>query len=272
MSGGELDEVADELYRLPLSAFTSTRDARAAQAARSGDRERSAAIKKLRKPTTGAWLANLLAHERPDDVERLIELGADLRTAQGRLAGDDLRRLSQQRHELVAALSAEAGRLAGAGGQAAGEAALGELVETLEAALSDEGAAMTLRTGRLTTRLQHTGLGFGDVTAGVPAKAASAPTSTGHRGNTPDANRRRQARAGAVEARRRLAQQRAVRERAEREVDRVTARIGELEEEARSVRAEAERARKALRAARAKERQAEKADERAQADLRRIEP
>ena len=66
-----VDEIADELYRLPLSEFTSSRDARAAEAARAGDRELSAAVKKLAKPTTGAWLANLLAHERPDDVENL---------------------------------------------------------------------------------------------------------------------------------------------------------------------------------------------------------
>ncbi|MDE3087212.1 MAG: hypothetical protein KGJ77_10660 [Acidobacteriota bacterium] len=282
-----LDEAADELYRLPLPEFTTTRDARAAEAARAGDRELSAAIKKLRKPTTGAWLANLLAHARPDDVGRLIDLGAALRSAQGRLAGDDLRRLSQQRRELVSGLSAEATRLARDAGTAAGEAAVGELEETLEAALSDEAAAEALRSGRLTARLAHAGLGFGGVgTVGErpgPKKAGASARveAVGGRGGSSastrrktggvDATRLRQAGAVAVEARRRLTSRRAGRERAEREVDRLGSRMEALEEDLRSVRSEAGEARTALRAARAEEQQAEKAERRAEADLRRLE-
>ena len=253
-----LDEVADELYRLPLPAFTATRDARAAEAARAGDRELAAAVKKLRKPTTGAWLANLLAHERPDDVGRLVDLGAALRSAQGRLAGDDLRRLSQERRDVVTALSAEATRLGRDTGSAVGESAVRELEETLEAALSDDGAAEVLRAGRLTVRLAHTGLGLGGVAAG------------GQRSDGPDATRLRQAREAAVEARRQATSRRAVRERAEREVERLRTRVDELEEELRSVRSEAEEARQALRAARAEEQRAERAERRAEADLRRL--
>lgn len=248
------EEIADELYRLPRSAFTATRDARAADAARAGDRTLAAAIKKLRKPTTGAWLANLLAHERPDEVARLIELGADLRSAQGRLAGDDLRRLSQRRQELVAALAAEASRLARQAGQAAGESVVGELQGTLEAALADEDAAEALRSGRLTTGVRRAGIG--------PAPGAAAAPASG---------RLREAKSAAVEARRQVAQRRAIRERAEREVDRLAQRVGELEAELRSVRAGADQARKALREAKAHEGRAQRSEARTEGQLRRLE-
>jgi hypothetical protein len=75
----DLDTVADELYGLPPDAFTPTRDTRAADARSAGDRGLAAAITKLRRPTTGAWLANLLARERSDQVSELLDLGAEMR-------------------------------------------------------------------------------------------------------------------------------------------------------------------------------------------------
>lgn len=276
---GVLEELADELYRLPLSEFTSNRDARAAEATRAGKRALAGAIKKLRKPTVGAWLANVLAHERPEDVEKLTVLGAAMRSAQGRLAGGDLRRLSRQRQELVQALGDEAARLGRQAGQTVGAPAVVELQETLEAALSDDDAGRALRQGRLTARLQHAGLGLGDVAAAGPeaalakeSRASAGPRSASRRpadGDAPD--RLRAAKAGAVEARRQATERRADRQRAEREGERLAARLVELEEELRSARADADRARKVLRTARAEEQAAATAEERAEEELRRLE-
>ena len=60
------------MARLP-SEFTSRRDALAAEARRAGDRALAAEVKKLRRPTTGAWLANLLVRQRRDEVAQLLD-------------------------------------------------------------------------------------------------------------------------------------------------------------------------------------------------------
>jgi hypothetical protein len=156
--------VADELYALAPPEFTSRRDGRAAEARKAGDKALAAEIKRLRRPTTGAWLANLLARERPDQVGELLDLGTALRQAQATLAVNDLRRLSQERHRVLTALSREAHDLAGRRGQVVSDAVAKEVEATLEAALADADAGEALRAGRLTTGLHYSGLGLvGDV-------------------------------------------------------------------------------------------------------------
>ncbi len=171
-NGIDLDTVADELYGSLPSEFTSRRDALAAEARRAGDRALAAEVKKLRRPTTGAWLANLLVRERRDEVAQLLDLGSALRQAQATLATGDLRRLSQERHRLLTKLEQDAGHLADRHGQAVSGAVAQELADTLEAATADPDAADALRAGRLTTGLHYSGLGPGlvsvpDVDAGM---------------------------------------------------------------------------------------------------------
>jgi hypothetical protein len=178
----ELDSVADQLYGLTPREFTSARDRLAAEARDAGDRDLAAGIKKLRRPTVAAWLANLLTRQRPDDIDRLIALGQGLREAQEQLDADELRQLSQQRHLVVGGLVDAARELAAAvGGAGAGgrersgpplsESVARELQETLEAAMSDPNAAEALRSGRLTTAISYSGLGFDH--AGEVATAAA---------------------------------------------------------------------------------------------------
>ena len=156
--GIDVGTVADALYGLLPSEFTAQRDARAAEARRSGDRALAGDIKKLRRPTTGAWLANLLVRERPDEVAQLLELGAALRQAQSALAAGDLRKLSQERHRRLGDLEKEGRDLADRHGQPVSAVVAQELSATLEAALADPGAADALRAGRLTTGLHYSGL------------------------------------------------------------------------------------------------------------------
>ncbi len=156
----DIDTVAGELYGLAPSEFTARRDALAAEARRAGDKALAAEIKKLRRPTAGAWLANLLTRERGQQVAGLLDLGAALRAAQAKLAPDDLRRLSLERHHQVAELEREARGLASQHGQTVSDAAAQELAATLEAALADEDAANALRAGRLTTGVHYSGLGL----------------------------------------------------------------------------------------------------------------
>lgn len=169
----DIDGVADELYALDPGEFTAARTEREKQAKAEGDKELAKAIHQLRKPTVTAWLANLLARERPDSLAPLKELGAHLREAQQALQGDELRELGRQRQRLVYALVTEARQLAAARGQKVAEGVVRELEQTLEATLADPAVADTVVAGRLTTAVQHAGFGPGGVLAG-PAR--SGPT------------------------------------------------------------------------------------------------
>ncbi len=171
------DDVVDELYGLLPSEFTAARDARASEARKAGDRERAEALKQLRRPTAGAFLANVLVRERREDLDTLLELGTAMRQAQAEGEGGQLRRLSQERRQSIARLAKEAGRLAGERGQEAGAGAVRELEDTLEAAVADTEAAAALRSGRLTTALRFSGFGSVDLTAAVAVAPTSAPTA-----------------------------------------------------------------------------------------------
>lgn len=150
----DLDSVSDELYALPRDGFVAARDERAREARSEGDRALATEIGRLRKPSTAAWLANLLAREQPEEIDGLVELGDALRRAHSELDGEALRRLSGQRHELVAALAGQARRLGRSAGQAVSEGVSRELEDTFTAALGDPDAARALAAGRLTSGLQ----------------------------------------------------------------------------------------------------------------------
>jgi hypothetical protein len=168
----DLSTVASELYGLPPGEFVSVRDAKATEARRAGDRELAQAIKQLRRPTTGAWLTNLLVRERRDRVNELLDLGDDMRRAQSDLDGDDLRRLSKLRSQLVAALGGEAERIARAHGHVMNAPILHEIEATLEAAVADRAAGEALVSGNLTISLQYSGFGSVDLTGVVAAPAS----------------------------------------------------------------------------------------------------
>jgi len=162
-----LDEVADELYALPPEDFTAARAARVKAARAAGDRALATAIGTLRRPTTGAWVVNTLARERADRLAELLDLGEQLRAAQERLVGAELRRLSEQRREVVAGLTREAAELATARGHRPSDAVAREVETTLDAALADEAAGAAARSGRLTTALAYAGMGPVDLEGAV---------------------------------------------------------------------------------------------------------
>ncbi len=177
----DLDAVAEELYGLPREEFVAARTRYQSQARRAGARELAAGIRSLAKPSVSAWLANQLVRERREDLVPLLDLGAGLREATRRLAGDQLRELSRQRQQLVAMLTHTGGEIGRARGYRVSDAALRGLEDTLQAALADESAACKLLTGRLTEALRHTG--FGELASrsaspGKPTLGASDPSPT----------------------------------------------------------------------------------------------
>ncbi|MGO9343535.1 MAG: hypothetical protein ACLP6E_13610 [Acidimicrobiales bacterium] len=280
----DLATVAYELYGLPPGEFVSVRDARAAQAKAAGDRELAQAVKQLRRPTTGAWLANLLVRERREQVTELLDLGDDMRRAQHDLAGDDLRRLSQRRRQLVSVLGEEAWVIAAEHGHQMNESSLHEVEATLEAAVADGAAGEALLSGSLTVALSYSGFGSVDLT-GVVAAPAARPSRSPRPQRTsraqaeearPVADRRRQKRIEEAEEQlgasraRVVAGGRAVAEAddhlstAQQERARLEEHMSDLENQLRRLRGDLEHAKRA-------ERDARKARDLADRELRKLQ-
>jgi len=223
----DLDAVATELYGLAPVDFTRTRDTRASEAKKAGDRELARAIGKLRRPNVGAWLANVLVRERLDKVQSMLELGAAIRQAQAQLSKDKLQKLQKERRLAIAALLDDAAHLARDRGESISGAAARELEATLEAALLDPEAATALKAGVLTTGLRYAGLG-GDVATDEPSGSGnnSEPATTVGRAEKSDLGLppADNTRLGAAEAQRELEAHLA---EAEREADEGKRRVEE---------------------------------------------
>ena len=168
----ELKSATQELYRVTPAQFIAARDAMAAEARRAGNPELASSLKKLRKPSVGAWLANLLVREQSSDVEHLVVLGAELRTPTRKLEGQQIRRVSKEKSDAISKLVRDAKSRASRTGQSVSAAAAEELETTLEAAFADPRAAESLLDGRLIGGLHYSGLGFGE------QSAAGSPTGT----------------------------------------------------------------------------------------------
>lgn len=175
-----------ELYGLPPEQFTAARNQLAITLRDAGDPVGSATVKGLPKPTIAAWLANRLVRIAPDQIAELTEFGEQIRDAHS--AGDRLRlkQLTPRRHKLVQQLVNVARDDAQAAGRVITDAVAKRLTETLDAAVVDPRAAQLLRTGRLTSALQHVGFGVVDE-SGVPAAVQPLRRSTarGARPRTP---------------------------------------------------------------------------------------
>jgi hypothetical protein len=168
----DLMAAADELYSLRPEEFVARRTSLAAEAKDAGDKSLVAEIKKLAKPTTAAWVVNMLVRHEPDQVEQVLELGAALREAQASMAGEELRQLGRQRRQLTSAVTREARELAAELGQKVGDPVADQVEGTLHAAMVDEDAAQAVRTGLLVKPLAVAGTEATDVVSAVAVPAA----------------------------------------------------------------------------------------------------
>lgn len=173
LSGSGLLGVADELYGLGLPEFTPARDARA-KAVKAEDAALSRAVKALRKPSTAAWVVNLLVRHETEQVEQVLAMGAALREAQANLAGEELRALTRQRRQLTAAVTTRARQLAAEHGLKVTAAVADQVEATLTAAMVDEGCAHAVRSGLLVAALASTGVESVD-----PGSAVALPEALG---------------------------------------------------------------------------------------------
>jgi hypothetical protein len=150
-----LAAIADDLYSLPPAEFIAARGVQVKEAA--GDRELASRLKELRKPAPAAWVVNLLVRERRDEIEELLDLGAELRAAQSSLDRAEITRLAKERRTVVTALARAGGAIAAEAGQKVQPAVVDAVADTLDAALADAEAADAIRTGRLLRPLQTIG-------------------------------------------------------------------------------------------------------------------
>src|SRR6476619_4156171 len=169
--------VADELYGLALPEFTPARDARA-KALKADDADLARRVKALRKPSTAAWVVNLLVRREAEQVEQVLAVGTALREAQAAMSGEELRTLTRQRRQLTAAVTTQARRVAAAAGVKVTTAVSDQVEATLTAAMVDEGCAAAVRSGLLVTGLATTVLDAVEHGAAVAVPEALGVTAT----------------------------------------------------------------------------------------------
>jgi len=157
MPGDALTAIAAELYGLLPDEFTAARNERS-RAARGDDRDLAARIQDLKRPSPPAWLVNQLVRHRPDQLDAVLELGAELRAAQDDLDAAQLAQLAKQRRQLVSAVAHDAAELAEELGNPVRGPVLDAVAQTLQAAMSDVAAAAAVRSGRLVRGLEAVGL------------------------------------------------------------------------------------------------------------------
>jgi hypothetical protein len=123
----------------------------------------------------------------PDQVSALAD---QLRTAQERLSGEDLRTLGRQRQELVSGLVARARGLAkDAGRSVTGSVLDTEVESSLRAALADPDVAREVLSGQLTHATEFTGFG-------APSPAGDRGSKTTTKASGPARNQGKPGKAG----------------------------------------------------------------------------
>jgi len=141
----DFEDAAEQLYAADREEFTALRTRLATEAA---DADTRAAIGALAKPTTAGWLVNQLARRHPDEVAELVDLGAALRDAHARLAGDEIRTLSGTRTTVLRGLMRTVRTLPD---RVPGDSVLREVEDILTTTLANETAARVVALGRVTS-------------------------------------------------------------------------------------------------------------------------
>jgi hypothetical protein len=169
----ELDSEIDRLYGVPLDEFVKDRDELAKRLRREGEREAAEQVKKLRKPSAGAWALNQAVRRRRKETDALLAAGERLRAAHESLmsGGDqaELREAMGEERGLASALADCAEAIASETGKS-GPALRERVRSTLHAATVDEEAREELSNGRFVREREAVGLGPFGAAPAVPAR------------------------------------------------------------------------------------------------------
>ncbi|MGV0676504.1 hypothetical protein [Mycolicibacterium fortuitum] len=202
------DDELDSLYRIRPEEFTARRKELAAAARKRGDAEAAKAIAAARRPTTAAWVVNLLALTDATVRPKLSDLHEALSAAHAAMDGQRIRELSTAQRVLVQDLA----RVGFAAAELSDPTAAlrDDVTGTLQAAIADP--EVTARLGRLARAEEWSGFGDFGVSSAVITRtrsdAGSATASTPPPAKEPspadtgaieEARRRREAAASEVD-------------------------------------------------------------------------
>lgn len=165
MAGDELEE----LYGVPPGEFTALRTRLVAAAKKRGDAAAAKRIAAARKPTTAAWVVNLLVQTNEDAKQSLADLGDRLRAAHAAMDGAAIRELSAEQRSLVDELARAA--FEGADMHSPSATLREDVIGTLQAAIADPEVAA--RIGRLAKAESWSGFADFGATTAVSSTARS---------------------------------------------------------------------------------------------------
>ncbi len=264
MPAEKLSAIVDELYALDPADFIPARAEHVKAAKKAGNKELAAEIGKLRKPTLVAWAVNLASRELKTEVTGLLQLGDALRDAQRHLSGEQLRKLSTQRQQVVGALAKKTADLAAENGHELNETAIREINQSLHAALADPDIAEKVKAGVLVAAASYSGFG--------PAGLSSVKDEKNEREPETDYESTKKKKADKLEAeleaaRAALDKQREVTEAAREKSTAARAKVAEIDDRIAELRDELERGEQERQFARSTEKAAAEARRKAERDL-----
>ena len=169
-----LDDDIEELFQLPLTEFTSARNALAARLKKDGRANDSNLVKILQKPGVSAWAVNQLFWSYRDEFDRLLVAAERLRQLQTTgLAGKgtNVRASLEERREALSHLSDLATELLQDAGHSPTQDTLRRVTTTLEALSSHSSLADGPTPGRLTQDVDPPG--FESLTAMMPGTSSA---------------------------------------------------------------------------------------------------
>ena len=168
------EAMLDELYGVELGEFIPTRKRLAKELKDAGEKDASAVLATVRKPTVAAWVLNQLARRERKQVDLLLDAGHRLGRAQaallrgeGQASFDSARQAEQS--ALVALTKAARSLLQQQG--ALSQNTLNQIAESLRAAAVSEDGRQLLATGRFVKPFEGSG-GFEALAAIAPAQRA----------------------------------------------------------------------------------------------------
>ncbi len=150
----------DKLFQIPLTEFTSARNALVARLKKEGDAKGADQVKALVKPSVSAWVANQLYWRHRKQFERLLSAGEQFRNAQAaQLAGKsaDVRAPLEARREALADLNKLAAEVLRDAGHPASPDTMRRVMTTLEALATYGEQPDAPQAGRLTGDVEPPG-------------------------------------------------------------------------------------------------------------------
>lgn len=169
----DLESELDNLFQLPLTEFTASRNALATRLKKEGRAEEAERVKGIQKPPASAWTVNQLYWRQRKDLDTLLRVGDRFRAAQAaQLAGksSDMRGLLNERRDALSTLMKHAGAVLDEAGHNASPDATRRIMTTLEALAAYGDTPGAPKAGRLTDDIDP---------PGFEALAALVPRSEG---------------------------------------------------------------------------------------------